>query len=172
VADANVAFGRTAWRRSRWSDQSRSETPIRSGDGAAPRPRSTRPATERGGALRLLPGRDRDVDPAAGCRRRLLEERHDERRRPGLAPDDEHREPLALVGVVAGEIAEVRADADQQRVEAAARGGTRRCRESRLEPLSGNRRPRRDRHGARAAVGAGRPSHVEIVAGPSSNSLR
>ena len=63
--------------------------------------------------------------------------------RPGRAPDDEHRQPLALVGVVAGEVAEVRPDADEQRVEPGLVRRTSGRGEPCLEPLGGDRRSRR-----------------------------
>ena len=60
--------------------------------------------------------RDLDRGPQAGLGGAALEARHDEDRRRSGA-EDEHRQPLERHRLVAGQVAQVRADADEQRVE-------------------------------------------------------
>ena len=133
-----------AWRRSRWSDQSRSETPTR--DGAVGHAAARRRGDERRADPRF-PSRSRSrlSTRLPASRGGLLEPRHDERRRPGRA----HRRRASSAAraasrVVAGEVAEVRPDADEQRVEARLRRPHVRPRRSRASiALGGDRRSRR-----------------------------
>ena len=144
-------------------------------ESAATAPARTIAGHERVGVLGLLPGHDREV--AGGGRRagrggRRLEPRDDQ---DGLAVgrDDQHRQPLERHRRVAGQVAQVRPDADEQRVEARPR-----------RPPAGARpaarrsaRPGSSAGAVMRASPAGRrhrrsPASAAIVAGPSSNSLR
>ena len=85
-----------------------------------------------------------------------LEARHDERRRPGRAADDEHRQPLERHGRVAGQVAQVRPDADEQRVEPGL-VAPRPSRPRRAVPRTRSARDRRSR-GDRHRAGRRRPA--------------
>ena len=68
---------------------------------------------------RFGPGRDRDVDPAAGLAPRAARAAARRASRdPAARPTTSIVSRSRCVGVVAGEVAEVRPDADEQRVEA------------------------------------------------------
>ena len=121
--------------------------------------------------VELAPRHDLDRGAQALLRRAALEPRdHDERRLP--ADDREHRQPLERHRLVGRQVAEVRPDADQQGIEAV---GRRRL-DGATQPLGvpGRRdggSSRDDRHDA-ASTAATRSIQAEIVAGPSSASLR
>ena len=122
-------------------------------DPGAPVPRAA--ADEIGDeAVRIVglhPGRDLDIRPQSRPGGRLLEPRNDEDRRlPG--DDGEHRQPLERHRPVAGQVVEVRPDADQSGGEAAVGD------ERGQAPRGARRSARRDRGPGVAIVviGAGR----------------
>ena len=134
------------------------------------------PPDERHRIVRLLPARDFDEPPADGrataCRCDL-ETRGHQGRRTGCR-NDEHRQSLERHRVIAGEVVEVRPDADEEGVEPRLRGQP----ACRGDPLAeaGRRDDRAGRNGGRhrpaISTGSGSPSHAAIVRGPASNSRR
>ena len=124
-----------------------------------------------GRVVRLVPGRD--LDQAIGARRRCrcrhaLEARHDERGRT-LRRQDQHRQTLEGHGGIAGQPAELRPDADEERLRTSIPRRFPSC----DHPL--RKSSRRDGAGAtRGHRTAPRAAciQVAITAGPSSCSLR
>ena len=86
--------------------------------------------------------------------------------RPPRGDEHEHRQSLERHGLVAGQVAQVRPDADEQRIQAVGRGRGGRALEAFRVALGGDDRAGRDAHVGSLAIQAA------SVAGPSSNSFR
>ena len=121
-ASSKVAPASRSWRRRRCRAGRSSETAIRSGTRSRAVAHHRRDQRVR--VVRLVPGHDRQQ--AGGGRRagsggRRLESRHDEGPVPRRG-DDQHRQTFQRHGRIAGQVAHVRPDPDEDRAEAGLAG--------------------------------------------------
>ncbi len=157
--------------------QSRSLIPSRVSDPTG-RPRASaasRPTSATGSSVSCQLATSTNPPLTAGQPRAGVTSRRgaDQGRRTGCR-NDEHRQSLERHRVIAGEVVEVRPDADEEGVEPRLRGQP----ACRGDPLAeaGRRDDRAGRNGGRhrpaISTGSGSPSHAAIVRGPASNSRR